>query len=109
MNLKSEQQLIRLSNPRPYIGDGLTLGGKASPPKHRRMIGVNELTRTVCFIDNDGNVGTCGIEGLDDEQIIEQMGDLCIDCKKCSFYLKFKGKEKEEFSYTAWTGELNRA
>jgi len=64
------------------------------------------LDRTICFIDKDGMSGVCTIEGLSDDQIKELMGSYVIDCSKCSFYNKYKGKEKEEFSYTRWTGNL---
>ena len=41
------------------------------------------MSRTVCFIDKIGLPGTCAKEA---------MGKV-IDCKKCDFYKKFKGKE----------------
>jgi len=57
------------------------------------------MGRTVCFIDKIGMPGTCGEEAR---------GKSTIDCKKCSFYKKFKGKERKEFIYTLWTGELDK-
>jgi len=55
------------------------------------------MSRTICFIDKEGLIGTCSEEAI---------GKTEIDCQKCEFYKKFKGKEKEEFSYCAWIGEL---
>ena len=52
---------------------------------------------------------TCPLEYLDDSQIIEMMGSLEIDCKKCSFYQEHVGKEEEDgMIYTYWTGFLNK-
>ena len=64
------------------------------------------MTKSVCFIDLEGRTGICTMEGLDNKQIIKIMGNLIIDCDKCSFKKKFEGKEKEHFYYTAWTGDL---
>jgi len=50
------------------------------------------MARLVCFIDKEGQVGTCTnfeIEG---------------DCENCGFKKKYEGRESEEFSYTAWKG-----
>jgi len=55
------------------------------------------MGKLVCFSDNEGMVGTCSEEAS---------GKDIIDCKKCSFYKKFKGKEKKEFYYCNWKGEL---
>ena len=64
------------------------------------------MVRTVCFIDKESGVaGICTIEGLDDEQIREIMGSNIIDCKKCDFCKKYRGKEKDHFSYWAWGSE----
>jgi len=52
--------------------------------------------RIVCFIDKDGSVGTCA--NFDAEG----------DCKNCSFYQKYEGRESEEFSYVCWKGELDK-
>ena len=55
------------------------------------------MSRLVCFIDKTtGQCGTCSMEANGKE----------IDCKKCSFMKQFKGKEREHYSYTRWTGEL---
>jgi hypothetical protein len=56
------------------------------------------MSRLVCFIDKIGLPGTCSEEAK---------GKTTIDCKKCRFYKKFKGKESEEFLYCCWKGELN--
>ena len=53
------------------------------------------MSRTVCFIDKEGFIGTCS-----------EKGKGKIDCKKCGFYKKFKGKEEENFSYCFWKGKL---
>ena len=58
------------------------------------------MSRTVCFIDKEGGVGTCCVEGLTGKQY------NTIDCHKCSFYRKFKGRESEEFVYCDWLGEI---
>ena len=47
----------------------------------------------VGFIDKEGLSGTCS-------------EDETIECKKCEFYKKFKGKEKANFSYCTWKGEI---
>ena len=51
------------------------------------------MGKNVCFIDRNGMIGTCCKENT-------------IDCDKCDFKKKFRGKEKEEFSYCFWLGEL---
>ena len=50
------------------------------------------MSRIVCFIDKEGNVGVCP-------------KDKAI-CSKCEFQKKYKGIEKEHFIYTAWIGNL---
>ena len=55
------------------------------------------MSRIICFIDKDGICGTCSEEA---------MGKSEIDCRKCSFRKEFEGKEKDNFIYTKWTGEL---
>ena len=55
------------------------------------------MSRIVCFIDKI--TGTCGTCGLD------AMGETIIDCKKCNFMKKFKGKERKHFSWCKWLGE----
>jgi len=55
------------------------------------------MSRIICFIDKEGMIGTCSEEA---------MGKTDIDCKKCDFYKKFKGKEKENFTYCAWLGKI---
>lgn len=55
------------------------------------------MARIVCFIDKEGFVGTCGEESK---------GKTLIDCDKCNFKKQFKNKEKEEFSYCLWLGEI---
>jgi len=62
------------------------------------------MTRTVCFMDKEGNHGTCGLEGMEDKQLISIIGTNIIDCKKCPTYLMYKGEENEHFIYTNWTG-----
>jgi len=52
------------------------------------------MSRIVCFIER-GGVGTC---------VKEAQGKI-IDCKKCSFYKKFKGKRG--FSYCFWVKQNN--
>lgn len=65
------------------------------------------MTRTICFIDKNGMIGTCTVEGMDNDQL-KELGfeDGVIKCEKCDFCKKYKGKEKESFSYTEWTGEI---
>ena len=53
------------------------------------------MGRMVCFIDKIGLPGTCGKETV----------GKTINCKKCGFYKKFKGKEKE-FIYCFWKDEI---
>lgn len=55
------------------------------------------MSKIVCFID-EGGIGTC-VRGAQGET---------IDCKKCSFYKKFKGKEAKEFIYCNWKGEIKK-
>ena len=63
------------------------------------------MSRTICFTDKEtGMSGICTMEGLDEEQIQELFKDGIIDCEQCSFFKTYKGKEKENFSYTNWGG-----
>lgn len=55
------------------------------------------MSRLICFIGKEGFCGTCGKEAT---------GETDIDCSKCSFRKKFEGKEKEEFIYCMWKGEM---
>ena len=55
------------------------------------------MSRLVCFIDKEGFAGTCGEEARGNDE---------IDCRKCEFRKKFDGKEKEEFCYCFWKGEI---
>lgn len=55
------------------------------------------MGKIVCFSDKDGMVGTCCEEAI---------GKTVIDCDKCDFKEKFKGREKDEFSYCFWLGEI---
>jgi hypothetical protein len=57
------------------------------------------MSQIVCFIDKIGMPGTCGVEAS---------GQATIGCKKCSFYKTYKGKERKEFIYALWTGELDK-
>ena len=56
------------------------------------------MSRLICFIDKNGFAGTCSEEATGKDK---------IDCSKCPFRKKFKGREKKEFSYCRWIGELN--
>jgi len=47
-----------------------------------------------CVIDKEGWIGICKNESKDSN----------LDCEKCPFSKKFKGREREYFVYTAWTG-----
>jgi hypothetical protein len=55
------------------------------------------MSRLICFIDKEGFCGT---------RSEEAMGKDTIDCSKCDFKKKFEGKEKKEFIYCMWKGEL---
>jgi hypothetical protein len=56
------------------------------------------MSRIICCIEKDnGMYGVCGMEA---------MGETDINCKKCVFYKMYKGKEKEYFSWTKWTGDI---
>ncbi len=56
------------------------------------------MSRIICFIDKDGMCGTCGEEAI---------GKDTIDCDKCSFRKQFNEKEKDNFIYCIWKGELS--
>jgi len=55
------------------------------------------MSRTICFIDKDGMCGTCSEEAL---------GKDTIDCNNCPFKKQFEGKEKDNFTFCKWLGEL---
>jgi len=51
------------------------------------------MDRLVCYITKEGEVGICLRDDLE-------------SCEECPFYKKYRGVEREYFSYTFWTGEL---
>ena len=50
----------------------------------------------ICYIRRRGGSAICQKESE----------GRSADCKKCNIPQKYKGREEQEFTYTAWTGNL---
>jgi len=63
------------------------------------------MTEHICFIDKKGTVTLC--KGtLRITQGGTKIDRNLIDCSCCAFKTQYAGIEREEFSYTSWTGYL---
>lgn len=57
---------------------------------------IRYVDKQTCYIDKEYRYVSCSKETTD------------IKCDDCNFCQKYKGREERYFSYTKWTGTVNK-